>query len=882
MPTHYLKYELEGNYIHNWLVAGPQAIPIPDLAPFEGADLKLRIARHYYEEATGITADPVERSSFAAGDAELTWEYYRCYDDHFVDLSGFHAAPHYLRSWAYAEVRCPAAQDVTFVLTTNGPADLWLNDRHIHRQEHSIHQEPRSASCRGALERGTNRILVRFEGVAIRECPYVMALQIAGLPVSEGALSKRHRALWARPEAFQPTTETDELPTEGAIVALPTPTPRVARRQMLEHVFEQAYVEGYAHNKGNKVIVHWDRDLDIKTSYLVQIQDRRKRIYVEAQQEAEPGRTVNIGHPARIWEGAYDVVIRPRGLEWYEHNTRVERRFPIRIVDHEYSDAPYGTYAERRTEAVEHVAKHDRNVYTQIARMALDRWDEVNVDQILETVEGINERRDCSDFYLVGLLGMLYRYGEEPNYPQALVQPLEACVLGFKYWLDEPGKDAMCYETENHSILFHTCEALAGQLYPDRLFPNANQTGQWHREKGEKLAFAWLYKRAQYGFVEWDSNCYFEHDLLALSHLASLTENAELQDLAAVVMDKLLFTLAVNSFKGAFGSTHGRTYAPMIVSAQLEATSGISRLMWGMGVWNRHTMGIVGLACSGYELPQIIADVAASQVPEMWHREHHPGVNKVTYRTPDYMLCSAQDYNPGQKGYQQHIWQATLGPNAVVFVTHPPCTSEAGPHRPSFWHGNYILPRVAQWKDALVAIHKLPDDDWMSFTHAHFPTGDFDEYRMRRGWAFARKGRAYLALWSSLGLELVKRGPSAYRELRSYGQENAWLCFLGRPDTDGSFEDFQKKVLALEVNVEGLSVQCQTHRDDTLSFGWEGPFVVNGEEQPLDGFKHYDGPFCTAEVGASQMDINNGEYIMRLDFAPKDDISPAGGTKGGT
>ena len=24
----------------------------------------------------------------------------------------------------------------------------------------------------------------------------------------------------------------------------------------------------------------------------------------------------------------------------------------------------------------------------------------------------------------------------------------------------------MCYTTENHSILFHTCEVLAGQLYP--------------------------------------------------------------------------------------------------------------------------------------------------------------------------------------------------------------------------------------------------------------------------------------------------------------------------------------------------------------------------------------------------------------------------------
>ena len=39
----------------------------------------------------------------------------------------------------------------------------------------------------------------------------------------------------------------------------------------------------------------------------------------------------------------------------------------------------------------------------------------------------------------------------------------------------------------------------------------------------------------------------------------------------------------------------------------------------------------------------------------------------MTYKTPDYMLCSAQDWLPGELGYQQHIWQATLGPDAVVF-----------------------------------------------------------------------------------------------------------------------------------------------------------------------------------------------------------------------
>lgn len=46
-------------------------------------------------------------------------------------------------------------------------------------------------------------------------------------------------------------------------------------------------------------------------------------------------------------------------------------------------------------------------------------------------------------------------------------------------------------------------------------------------------------------------------------------------------------------------------------------------------------------------------------------------VNKVSYRTSDYMLSSVQDFRKGEKGYQHHIWQATLSPYAVVFSNNP-------------------------------------------------------------------------------------------------------------------------------------------------------------------------------------------------------------------
>jgi hypothetical protein len=348
----------------------------------------------------------------------------------------------------------------------------------------------------------------------------------------------------------------------------------------------------------------------------------------------------------------------------------------------------------------------------------------------------------------------------------------------------------------------------------------------------------------------------------------------------------MFFMMALNSFKGVFGSTHGRAYAPQIKGGRLEATAGIARLMWGMGAFNSHIRGTVSLACQEqYQLPPLIEAIAADLPEEMWNRERHAGefeesldrtagpweVNKVTYKTPDYMLCSAQDYRPGERGSQQHIWQATMGPDAVVFVTHPPCCSEEGSHRPNFWHGNVVLPRVAQWKDVLIAVHKLPDDDWMGFTHAYFPVHAFDEHVLRDDtdghmWAFARTGEGYLALTAAQGLELVTRGDSAYRELRSHGQHNVWLCHMGRAALDGGFIDFQDKVLALDVTFEGLALRCATLRGETLAFGWEGPLLRNGEEQPITGFKHYENPYCVAELPADQLEIRFGDQLMRLNF----------------
>ena len=354
--------------------------------------------------------------------------------------------------------------------------------------------------------------------------------------------------------------------------------------------------------------------------------------------------------------------------------------------------------------------------------------------------------------------------------------------------------------------------------------------------------------------------------------------------MAAVIVDKALFTLAVNSFRGAFGYTRGTA----IMDARLEPAAGLSWLLWGEGLLNDHAAATVALACSDeYEFPSLLGEVATDRSQEHWARERHtweagegpgraagPGeVNKVTFKTADGMLCSVQEYRPGQPGHSERVWQGTLGPDAVVFVNHPACASQRAAYQPGFWTGNQALPRVAQWRDALVAVHRLPDGDWMGYTHAHFPAFSFDEYELRedaegRTWAFARKGDGYLALCAAQGTELIRSGPSAYRELRSYGGENVWLCQMGRAATDRSFSRFKKAVLAAEVDLQGLSARWRTVRGDEIAFGWQGPLTVNGREQPLSGFPHYETPYCRAELGEDRMDVQFGDWILRLEFDP--------------
>lgn len=851
MAISYLGYSLTDGYVHNWLVAGPQTIPTADPEHDDGADLRRQILQAHHMAESGITELPVERGplsegTFTIGDWQGDWAYVRCEEDHYVDLSATYPTRHYLRAWAYAQLQTPAGHDAALVLSADGPADIWLNDEHVYHREDSDQDAGGRTEVPVSLQAGRNALLVRFEQVGVGATPHRLALRLVGMP------------------------------THQVYVILPTTVDPVDRRNALEQIFYAAHLEQYAYERDEDILVTWDPPMDQWTAQIALVlQTPARRIYAETELDeyADPGG--RLGRAFRYPQGFYHVFFRPHLEEYAKLNMRITRRLPLWGLDNNrYADTPHSTLEARRLEALKDAARYDDDVYAELAKMAIGWWSRLEEPVFARAIASVEAHAVGSAHKLLGLLGGVARFGEDARFPEDLKSRIEAAAVAYRYDPDDLTPDVMDVTTESHRLLFHTCEILAGQLYAERTFADSDQTGAWHRTQGEARALSWLKERAAWGFADWDSDVGTAEIVAALIHLVAFAEKDEVWELSAAMMDKVLFTMALNSYNGVFGSTRGRTATGSLFHSQLTATSGLSRLMWGLGAYNDHTIGTVSLALAEeYGFPRLIQDIAVGAPDELWSRERHAppstgvAVNKVTYRTPDYMLASAQDYRPGEAGGAEHIWQATLGRAAIVFANHPASASLDDAQVPNFWRGNHVLPRVAQWKDVLIAVHKLPEDDWMGFTHAYFPLHAFDAWELREGWAFAQKGKGYLALTASQDLALVTDGPHTRRELRAPGPHTVWLCHMGRAALDGTFAEFQEKILGLDVAFDDLSVELTTLRDESLAFGWEGDLLRNGEPEPITGFRHYESAYGYAELPAEELIITLAGQAMRLDLS---------------
>ncbi|HEU5152844.1 MAG TPA: hypothetical protein VFU19_20300 [Iamia sp.] len=188
---------------------------------------------------------------------------------------------------------------------------------------------------------------------------------------------------------------------------------------------------------------------------------------------------------------------------------------------------------------------------------------------------------DCADFDVLRLL--LLWYADREALPGPVVAAVRDRLLGFRYWYTDPGPpegtvDARWYWSENHRLIFHAVEHLAGQALPDATFAAAGLTGAEHVARSAAALASWFDEKAADGFSEWHSDAYAGKDLVPLLALAEWAADDALAARAATFADLVLLDLATHSHRDNLGSTHGRSYMRFKATAPTQATFSALKL----------------------------------------------------------------------------------------------------------------------------------------------------------------------------------------------------------------------------------------------------------------------------------------------------------------
>ncbi len=257
-------------------------------------------------------------------------------------------------------------------------------------------------------------------------------------------------------------------------------------------------------------------------------------------------------------------------------------------------------------------ARIDPSYSVDSVRVPADAW-----DAIFRKMASLEDTRDFDALYV---LNAFLGYRQSPVLDAQLLQKVEAAFLSFKYWYTEPTAtglvDNSYYWTENHEIIYHTLEYLMGQTYPDRIFTNDGRTGREHWQEARERILRWFDLRARFGFFEWHSNVYYQKDATPLLTLVEFSEEEEIRSRAAGILDLLLFDIGMHTLRGAFGTTHGRSYKKDKMSSLDDDTFGMVKLLFGTSEYPYRSQGdVAGMFARmrRYQLPEIVYRAATTQ-----------------------------------------------------------------------------------------------------------------------------------------------------------------------------------------------------------------------------------------------------------------------------
>jgi hypothetical protein len=691
-----------------------------------------------------------------------------------VDLSGFWFRPTVIGTWARAIVVAKEAGPATLRLGTCGGAILFVNGAEVGWIADYVRNLEKQQVFPVELASGANEIRIWFDDLAERDARYFFQL--------------------------------DYLKGAAAEQALPVPcTPDTAAA--LEAALDTMHFEHPVYKAG-EVALRTAAPLPVDAVAVVTIAGD----FMSTEESVRRTGRLTAG-TRRLPLG--DTTTLPADFRHFHVDLTVDgftasRVFGVEICHAEHQGPAPAELAARIAEALDAVSAHgEPDTVTALARLGSGRAGGATEDMIAANLPAIEDCHDCADFILVPLLWC--RTGFASDLSPALRTRIDNAILGYRYWMDEPGNDVQWYFSENHALLFHTAAYLAGTLMPEARFTRSGRTGRAQAEVGLQRVRAWLDHFEAWEMAEFNAAPYFPIDLKGLTALYALAPDADVRERARGAILRLLEVVARSAHHGILTGAQGRSYEHTLRAASSLELSGIARLVWGCGNYGRrvHALPLLALCMRDHGLVvpaslTTVADYVGRDAQEWCFAQGQNRIAKLYhYKTRAVAMGTAARYRWNEWGYQETVLQLRLGnaPDAQIWVNHPGETIHSGYGRPSYWGGSGTLPRVHQYRGLAVMLFDCAAEQ-PDFTHAWFPRSMFDGARVESDVALAYCGEGMVLLKGSAAFRMVEEGPTSGNELRLPGRKSAWIIRLGETRLHGTPEAFSTTFSGLAIAMQ--------------------------------------------------------------------------------
>ena len=275
------------------------------------------------------------------------------------------------------------------------------------------------------------------------------------------------------------------------------------------------------------------------------------------------------------------------------------------------------------------------------------------------------------------------------------------------------------------------------------------------------------------------------------------------------------------------------------------------------------SIGAVALADSAYRPLAPGVQMAALETLETHTRmgifrgSYQHGAVCSTYRTAHYMVSGLVESKANEHGGQVNAGQALLEDDVPVFVT---CFADRSPTtRPSYFGGQYIIPKTIAYRNILAYMAHIPSE--LGFTHCYFPQKQMDEVRVEKNWIFGKKGGAYIAVYCSAPYTQVKGGAYNQRELLSMAKDITWLFGLGDADAWGSFDAFVRSICAAHLEKNGDTLVYRSPSAGVLRLSWSSACTHDGQPFARENAPLIENPLAYGEYGSGKIALSTGQVM---------------------